>query len=523
MKGKTMANRQRLAMITGEKAVALWGDEGWTTLGGQQPKEDSSTFLASRVAIVFRGMQIRANAVSTIPFDIVTVDGGKVYDSSDDWQNKLEWLPNPDLLFWLLEASWTLYGKAYLYQNANKFGYNKILKYLSPAQLSYNIEKPWGIERAEGAVVKPYNLAIGEDGKPVKGESIVALWMPDPDVEKGPPLKSPGVAALNAMGVLYNLDQVTAKFFKNGMLHTSIFTVPQSTSVEETDKLNDRIRSMLRGVKNAYEALFFNGDKISPVDIGGGIDELENVPLNKEKREDVAIALGIPMTKLFTESAAGMGGKGVSDGDDRRLVNDTALPDWRLLAKGLNEQVLIPLGYKLVERHEKMDIFKENRTSLGTSLQTIVTAMKDNMELGLIIARYLGINFSETDIKEIQALIDSKKEKAEEIQNNITNNQQPETQPVEDPQQQAQADEMAKFRRKAMKNVGKAVTFESTILPADTIADICAKLPDCKTADEVKAIFDGYVPVAITDQPEDVTALIKALDRASTLLEKVSA
>lgn len=509
-----MRKPYNLVQFDGEKAVTLFGDEGWTIQGGvSQP--DSSSYLSSRVAIVYRAMHVRANAVANIPFDLINKNTGNVVDSSDDWKNVCEFMPSPELLFYLIESAWVLYGKAYLYQAHNDFGYKKILKYIAPGTVTYDLQKDIFTRTQLDGIPKDYQPAIARGKTAInKGDSIVPLWMPDPDVEYGEPTRCPAKAALAAMGVLYNFDQAGIKYFKNGMLHTMLFAVPPGTSKEAKDEFEERMKG-LRGIGNAFKALFVNADDVKPVDMGGHLSDLENESLTKEKREDVAIALGVPMTKLFTESAAGLGGAGVSDGDDRRLVADTALPDWQLIARELNRQVFEPLGYRLIDRHKDMEIFQENRSSLTQSLQSLVSAFKEDIDMGLIMARHLGINFDDQSISELQALAKSKEEAKPVIEEKPV--EQPE-EPEEDDKPDQQTEELMKFKRKALKKVGTAVSFESAILPVSITDEITAQLSECKTASEVKAVFDQYMDAPIKQVEQD-----SELKRSNDLLEKLVA
>ena len=68
----------------------------------------------------------------------------------------------------------------------------------------------------------------------------------------------------------------------------------------------------------------------------------------------------------------------------------------------------------------------------------------------------------------------------------------PEDEKEENMAEKAIADELAKWQRKALKRgAGKAVDFESDVIPADVHARILSGLPACKTADDVRKLFDA--------------------------------
>lgn len=531
---KQLKRQFDLVAFDGMKAVTIFGDEGWTILSGNdKERPDTELYYAARVPIVFRGMEIRADAVANIPFDLVDDQTGDVIDTSDAWENKCGFLPKPSSLLWLIEASWVVSGMSYLYCSANSFSYVKILKPLSPSSIRYSVDKDEFtrfVKTETHSVDKKYPNRIDASGNVVGGESIVPIWKPDPDVEKGPPLKWPGKAALQAMGVLYNLDDAATGFFKRGMLHTTIFAVPPGTQKADKDELEDRIKNMLSGIKNAWRTLFINQKDVTPIDIGGGLESLANVPLTKEKREDVSIALGIPMSILFSETARGLGGKGVVDADDRRLIEVTALPDWRKIADVLNDYIFKPAGYKLVEHHEKMPVFQENESDRSTALGNYVTAYSTDPELANIMAQVLGMKIPDDLQAKLDVIIQRKDEARQKIAEQTQKTMPPtgQTNPVpNDPNAQENTPEMAaqkaaltgeleKYKRKASKRPGEVVDFESAVIPVEMMTAIKAALPECKTAQEVRDVFNKLM---VEDQPIRVD-WVTELKRANDLLEK---
>lgn len=493
----------KLVFYDGAKAVSILSDEGWTVTG--DAKTNTYADLAGKVAIVYRGMNIRANAVASIPFELIDVKTKEVVDTSDEWKNVCGFLPNPEDLFWRLEAAWTVHGKAYCYKSDNSSGYTKIFRPLAPLSVEYSLDKD-EFKRDN----KKYSPAVTLKNETTKGESIVYLWMPDPDVEHGEPKKWPANAAFKAMDVIYSLDEASSGFFKRGMLHATIFSVPPGTQEKDKEELESRINNMFRGVKNWYKALFFNGESIKPVDIGGSLKDIENINLTKDKREDVAIALGIPMSKLFTESAAGLGGGGVVAADDKRLILDTALPDWKMLARELNRQVFLPRGWMLVDKHEQMEMFKEGQKSQADVITAIVGAFQTNPELANIIADEVGLDFSEDGQKKLDAYIAEKKQSA------VVAPAQPAQPEPQNDQSNLQSD-MAKFMKKALKKVGQSVNFESEYIPLEVVNFISMKLPECKSDEDVKKLFANPHPVEVNKNDR----LADEIKEARLLLESI--
>ena len=475
--------------------------------GNDKERPDTTGFYSARVPIVFRGMQLRADGVASIPFSLVDAKTGDEKDTSDDWQNECGFLPDPESLFWLLEAARTVSGEAYIYKSMNRNAFVKILRILAPASVKWNSDKNVFVRSVkENGVQKDkiYPPALDDKGVPTPGESIAACWMDDPDVEKGPPLKFPAKAALSAMGVLFNLDDAATGFFKRGMLHTYAFQVPAGTQARDKEELEERVKNMLSGIRNAWRTIFTNVDLGKPVDLGGGLDELANVPLVKEERENVSIALGVPYSKLFSAEARGLGGKGVVDADDRRMIKDTCLPEWKAIARDLNEQIFIPAGYRLVEHHESMNLFQENETDRSTAISTLTTAFATDAEIALIMAQALGLNLDDDTVAQLQKIIDAKKAEPPPVVNQgAPGNQGGTSMPGDTPtnpqgqnnvgSQEMVAEKMTtdldKWKRKALKAIGKDVPFESDVIPVNVYSRIVDALPGCKTAEDVRGVF----------------------------------
>lgn len=73
--------------------------------------------------------------------------------------------------------------------------------------------------------------------------------------------------------------------------------------------------------------------------------------------------------------------------------------------------------------------------------------------------------------------------------------------------------DLEKWKRKAVKRVGKDVDFVSETIPAELQARIHALLPDCKCADDVRMVFN------IKDEPIEVTTEFKQLPDFSSVIK----
>ena len=82
--------------------------EAWRIIAGPQQTGDVGAAF-QRVPWIYRGVQLIAGAVASMPFAIYR--GETEFDSSDNWQNRIKTVPNPRQLLWQISASLTLTGR----------------------------------------------------------------------------------------------------------------------------------------------------------------------------------------------------------------------------------------------------------------------------------------------------------------------------------------------------------------------------------------------------------------------------
>lgn len=429
----------------------------------QDAKHDDDTDPASlfrAVPWLYRGVQLRANAVAAMPF--VVMRGETEIDSSDDYKNVLGWLPNPRRLFYMTEAALCCFGAGYWWNERNRVA-TKAVRYVVPSTVEPVIE-------ADG--LKAFIRSANGRRVQVPPETLTYFWHPDPWVELGPPLSSPVMAAIAASGVLYNLNQFSAAYFKRGAIKATLLTVQGAPVAQERDRLKTWWRQLVSGVKNAWTTEIVNADAVTPVVIGEGLAELANAELTAEKRQDIAQALGIPQAVMFSESAKGLGGAGVANADERRFYADTVIPDCIAIADAVNEQKLAAQGLRLVFRPETLDVFQEDEAARATAFSAYVSA---GLPIDLV-AEMLGLELPASwSYDDLRKRREENEAQAKE-QFGMEQAQQPPDDPDDDPDDEAQAKTLADlraWRRKSSKR-GRLADFISDHIPAAVMDDVKA-------------------------------------------------
>lgn len=538
-----MAQPQAVLYRPGQKAVTvtLWGTEGWNILSGGEEDKDAITVtkVVKSVPWLYRAVQVRAQAVSSLPFALVDLaleekrkaqkekqeaeqrkpkpkpkpvapvmpgeqpqpepepeepeeeppepEIDSDYDTSDDWQNELGWLPDPVGLLYLLESSLCLYGRAYLFrqmQGRQPAG----LQYLVPTTVTPKLDQAQGLTGFE--------RRLGSTKVEIPVESMVYFWLPDPTVEIGPPNAFPCQAALAAGSVLFSVDEFATQFFQSGAIKATILKVAGNPGTDERGRIKSWWQRFIQGKAWAAEIV---SDSITTEQIGSGLSELADVPLSQNKREDVSTALGIPQSILFSNAA----NYATAEVEDRQFYDKTIVPEAMWLAEVLNTQVFEALGLRLEFRPETLDCYQEDETNRAQAFKTYTDAGIKKSIAGRMVGLELppGVEWDDLDEKE-EAPVGMP---GMPPQPGVT---PPGLQPFAQATQEAgqgAAQDMERWQRKALKalKAGKspAVPFESESIPADSADAIKDALAVATTEDEVKAAFVLSAEPAVKADP----------------------
>jgi len=306
-----------------------------------------------------RGVRLRSNAVSTLPFAILR--GETEVDTSDEYENKTGLLPDPESLFYLIEAALTILGKCYLFRE-KQAEQPEFLRYLLPTSIEPILDSRLGLTG--------FKRQLDHGSKVLSLEEVVWFWSLDPFVEIGPGNDAPVNAALAAAGVLYNVDQFAAQFFKRGAIKSKLLAVKGTPSTDERQKLKSWWKRLLSGVENAWSAEVVSAEGLEVIEIGEGIQELADTALNQQNREDISTALGIPQTMLWSNAA----NYATAQEDRLSFYKETILPEALFIQRTLNRHVFEALGLRFAFLPETLDVFKTDENQASQSYLNYVNA-----------------------------------------------------------------------------------------------------------------------------------------------------
>ncbi len=419
------------------------------------------------------------------------------YDTSANWENKIGFLPDPQALLWLIEAALCVYGYAYVLRDRTTRR-TAGLRYLVPTTIKPVIKPESGLvnfERTIGAGT--IELAI---------EDLLYFWSPDPYTEIGPPGGSPCIAALSAAGVLFNVDKFATEFFKSGAIKATLLKVPGVASTDERNRLKAWWKRIFSGIEKAYTTEIVSSD-VETEQIGEGISELTDTELVQNKREDISTAMGIPHSLLFSNAST----FATAQQDDLHFYSKTIVPEAEFIAGVFNSQLLAPLGLRWEFRPETLDAYQEDEAQRAQALQAYTSA---GMKLS-IAAQILGIELPEG--VEYEDLDPEEKEPVLGAPGQLpvpgvtppalapfAQATEQATQPQKSAQQEAMLTDLRRWRDKARKN-GGSVPFESEFIPAEFKAGLEAAIalegPDDAFAFLKKKTGPGW------EEPPDIARL----------------
>lgn len=493
---------------TSAKSILLeqYPDSAWTWISGKPDDENSVGAFAKSVPWLYRGLGVIVQGVSDVPVYLMKGNrelgllGGEMKSST---LNLVDDLP---VLLKKVAGSLVMEGSSYAFKDRaaktqDAVGIKKLWYWVS-STVTFDAQKT-----RETKILSFKRQVPGGQQEPYTDKDVVYFWLPDPQVELGPPTSCPAKAALAASSVLFNKDNYVAQYFKSGAVRAYVFSkegAPPSES--EQDNYIKKFTKSLFGMSRAFRALFISG-AVKLDKIGDGLEGLQNTELTKEAREDISTALGIPQSILWSTESGGLGGSGVTTEDTFRFYSLTIVPLIKFIVGELNKQVLKESGYSLVVRENEMDVFQEDETSRASAMGSLVSSLKKPDEF-LIAASILGYDLTEEQIAEIKAMSEERKKAAEEIQGNMTDSDAaPKEEEEEEETDDGLTKRLAAWRRFTTKRGKESVTkFDTNGMDQSVVDRVIKSVSASTTQEELGAAFDVKMP-----KSSEVNTILEAM------------
>lgn len=283
-------------------------------------------------------VQVRANAVSNLKIKLV---------SETDWELPVspisDFLDNAVDLLWLLTASLSVFGCAYLLKTRNDFGYPVALNFLNPLDIQPVLDRTTVPER-----VLYYQL---RDGRRIENEEVVAVVQRNPLSD---------VSATSAMSLsLYrslaerNLGEWAKTFFKNSARPDGILSFDGVISSDQLAQQRD-LWQQFKGATNAWRTFVAGssqGGRWSWQPVTPPPTDLAMSDLARDVRFDICAAFQVNPILIGGSAADPLSATSTYDAAWRNHVTHVAIPTLKHILSVLNTTWLhvdfAALDYKL--------------------------------------------------------------------------------------------------------------------------------------------------------------------------------
>jgi hypothetical protein len=519
--------------LKGINLETFGGIDGFLSLTSGNGSLTPAQNLRKAVPWMAKAVDMTANAISALPFDIVD-DSGKVYDSSTDWKNKTGGIESPETLFYMLASS-LCFGRAYLIPETMKTSIVN-LQYCAPHTINEDINgdglQSFKRTTDQGRVSKYYPV---DKGEPV----LMYFWLPDSDVEIGPALTYPAGTALMATNLLFSMDGTLQTYAERGFIPPTVLGakgMPSNTEREKAESWWDRF---LRG-RTGQLAKIINTEALSVVKVGAGLEDIRGAygELTKQAIESIATAFGIPSGVFMSDMAFATEIKHLTK---IWYTTGTFVKIYKTIETGFNEQLFNQWGLHLKFKPDAIDAMQEEENERANAFSVYVHAGVRPS----VAAQLLGIELPEgIDYAMLDADLDAKEAREQKLaeaqaarfqqkpedkpdeKEPMEKDEEPEEPEEEEPEKKAadmltlnsdQIKELNLWRQIAERNYrkgkGACVDFEVKALPDDMASDIRGRLKYADSKEDIWQAFD------VTGQPmsidnEAIKNLADAINRA---------
>jgi HK97 family phage portal protein len=300
---------------------------------------------------IHRAVDLRARAVAGMPYSLYKGTSDKDLRELPEYEGLVRRIKR---MFFQIEGDLALYGASYW-----------TLEDQTPRRLlPTTIHPRW----SEHSGLVGFDRHINGRVIPLPLRQVLYLWLPTLTQEVGPGV-APAAVALRAAGVLHNLDTYLEGYFKRGAIKTTLLTVKgKNPSKAEMDKLEYWWKSLVSGVKKAFQSVAIK-EEIEPVVIGDALKDTVNPELTSQMREDIATALGIQHSLLFSNAA----NFATANQDVLNFYGQTIEPECDLIEEAINESPWLKReGLHIRFRPEMLEAYQQRELEKAEGIRNTV-------------------------------------------------------------------------------------------------------------------------------------------------------
>lgn len=465
-----------------------------------------ASLLKSVVPWLAKAHNMTKNAIAALPFDIVKADG-EIVDTSTDWANTFGFMDNPKRLLSLVAGS-LCGGSAYLIPFKTKSRIIE-LRYAAPQTIT-----PW-IDR-EG--LKWFDR-VTDKGKSerIYPKDIYYFWLPDSDVEIGPPITNPMSTATIAAELLASMSTTMKIYGDRGFVPAYIGNVKGMPTDDEKKKAENYLTRFLRGAYNSVVKLI-NSESLELIRVGAGMEELKGAytEIQKQAIEDIGTAFGIPAALFMSDKAFA---SEVNPLIRQWYETSEFVSIYHTIEETFNKQILKPYDLRMQFKPETLDAFQEDENARAGSVGAYVNAITADPKVARFVMSFMGVDLDqeqEAQLDEIISNTESEPETEPVVSTVVPEMAQEPEQPDEEPLTPDETKDLALWYSKAkawnLKGKGNAVDWENKHLRESIAAPIRIKLADAKTELDIVKAFEVKNAAPKADNP--ILVLAASIEKA---------
>ena len=456
-------------------------------VGDGEPDELISAAQAYAYApLIRRATRLRANALIRPRIELVNKKSGQPVP----WPFAVK----PKSLIWANEVALDLTGAAYNEKlTGARSGKVKDLKWINPTTMTVQYSDE--------------NYTFSQGGKNKWSlDSMVYMREFSLSDDVGPG-DGPAKNAMTNAGLMRYMSRFASAFFQRGAMPVTIVSVENLTDEDEAKRYERRLKSMMSGIKRAWN-MFVSNRNVETKVLTQPLKDMVFPDLYDQALSEVSLAFEIPEAMLTSAN-----NRSVTEEHRLSFWQDTVQPRGEWMAEQFNEQVFDSMGLVMAFLFDELDVFQADEATRSASVQHLTTAIKTDPKAALFSMDILGYDMSQ-DQKDKYA--------ADFLTVAETPPTEPAAAPVTEPVQtdavmssdrgRWQERALSRWKTKSLKQFAKtgtaACTFDSADIAQDVRWGITEGLENCKTEHDVQAEFGRYKSA---DGDDELKALIAAV------------
>lgn len=343
-------NTIQMTTVNGVKSIPVRNmpPDAWSSVFGGSIEHDVYD-LARHVPWLYRAINIIAETIVNLPRD----------------EEGLQGLASVDFATLLNElvGDYLLTGAMFACLETNRGGLKPTIRRFHPRTMKLLTDSEDGLigfeRKLSDAQIYRYDA-----------NDVMYGWIPSRKSELAIG-DAPVEAAIRASGLLSSIDEHAVKYFDAGAINPTIAKIQDFQSYPESEQ--ERTKSILqrlfgRGVDGSHRVAPV-GTNIEFETIGSPMSELAVPELTNAKREDIATALGIPQSLLFSNAT----NFATAQQDNRHFYEKTILPLARKIEAMFNTYFENhKLQPRLFFNEQQLEVFQSDEAMRSGSLKNLV-------------------------------------------------------------------------------------------------------------------------------------------------------